>query len=64
MATTYTGRFRINGDAWQTIPGGIVTGNNRVWRQFTFAPITTSRIRVVVTRGLASHSRIVELEAY
>lgn len=52
------------GNAWHTIPGAVVTGNNLVWRQFTFAPIITSQIRVVVTKGLASYSRIVEVEAY
>jgi subtilisin family serine protease/sulfur relay (sulfurtransferase) complex TusBCD TusD component (DsrE family) len=52
------------GNTWRTIPGGVVSGNNLVWRQFTFAPITTSRIRIVVTKALASYSRIVEVEAY
>src|SRR5262249_22175375 len=52
------------GTAWQTVPGGDVTGNTFVWRQFLFAPITTSRIRVNVTNGLASYSRLVEVEAY
>jgi YD repeat-containing protein len=33
-----------NGSSWTTILGGSVTGNNKVWRQFTFSPITTSRI--------------------
>ena len=53
-----------NGSAWQTIPGTVVSGNNLVWRRFTFAPITTPRIRVVVSSALASYSRIVEVEAY
>ena len=52
------------GSAWQTVPGGTVTSNTLVWRQFNFAPITTSRIRVHVTQGLASHSRLTEVEAY
>jgi hypothetical protein len=52
------------GSAWQTVPGGAVTGNAFVWRQFLFAPITTSRIRVNITNGLASYSRLVEVEAY
>jgi subtilisin family serine protease len=52
------------GSAWQVVPGGAVTGNNLVWRQFTFAPVTTSRIRVLVTNGLSAHSRITEVEAY
>ena len=53
-----------NGSGWQTIPGGSVTGNNLVWRQFTFAPVTTPRIRVLVNDALASYSRITEVEAW
>ena len=53
-----------NGAAWVTVPGGNVTGNNRVWRKFTFAPLATNSIRVVVTRALGSWSRITEIEAY
>ena len=53
-----------NGAAWAAVPGGNVTGNDRVWRKFTFAPLTTSSIRVVVTRALGSWSRITEIEAY
>ncbi len=53
-----------NGSSWVTVPGGSVVGNNNVWRKFTFADITTSKIRVLVNNALASRSRIVELEAY
>jgi hypothetical protein len=53
-----------NGASWVTVPGGSVTGNNKVWRKFTFSPITTSMIRVSVNNALAGHSRIVEVEAY
>ncbi|HET9665307.1 MAG TPA: Ig-like domain-containing protein, partial [Desertimonas sp.] len=52
------------GSAWQTVPSGTVTSNTLVWRQFNFAPVTTSRIRVHVTQGLAAHSRLTEVEAY
>jgi subtilisin family serine protease len=52
------------GSAWQVVPGGTVTGNTNVWRTFNFIPITTSRIRVWSTNGLASNSRLVEVEAY
>jgi hypothetical protein len=42
-----------------------VSGNTSVWRAVTFAPITTSRIRVVVTRSAAGlWSRVTEIEAY
>ena len=53
-----------NGSAWVTVPNGSVSGNNQVWRQFTFSPITTSKVRVLVNNALNSRSRIVELEAY
>ena len=53
-----------NGSSWVTVPGGSVTGNNKVWRKFTFAPITTSKIRVWITGVPDSWSRIVEVEAY
>ena len=52
------------GAAWADVPGGNVTGNRNVWRQFTFANITTCKIRVLVNNSLASYSRIVEIEAY
>jgi RHS repeat-associated protein len=53
-----------NGSAWVTIPGGSVSGNNKVWRKFTFAPITTSKIRLWITSVPDSWSRLVELQAW
>ena len=53
-----------NGGAWQTIPGATITGNNLVWRKFTFAPITTAHIRILVTHALESWSRLAEVEAW
>jgi RHS repeat-associated protein len=53
-----------NGSAWTTIPGGNVTGNNKVWRKFAFAPITTSKIRLWITGVPDSWSRLVELQAW
>ncbi|HEV3468914.1 MAG TPA: discoidin domain-containing protein, partial [Pyrinomonadaceae bacterium] len=53
-----------NGSAWQVVPGGSVVGNNKVWRRLSFAPLTTTKIRVVVKKALAGNSRIVEVEAY
>jgi len=52
------------GSTWTDIPGGDVTGNNHVWRQFTFANITTAKIRVLINNALASSSRVTEIEAY
>jgi hypothetical protein len=40
------------------------SGNNLVWRQFTFGQLTTSAIRIWVTGALAGYSRITEVEAY
>jgi hypothetical protein len=53
-----------SGSAWITVPGGSVSGNNLVWRKFTFAAVTTNAIRVNVRAALNSYSRIVEVEAY
>jgi RHS repeat-associated protein len=53
-----------NGSSWVTIPGGSVTGNNKVWRKFTFSPITTSKIRLWITGVPDSWSRLVELQAW
>ena len=52
------------GSTWADVPGGNVTGNNRVWRQFTFASITTDKIRILINNALASYSRVTEIEAY
>lgn len=54
----------FDGSNWVTVPGGSTAGNNKVWRKFSFAPVTTSRIRVMVNNALASYSRITEVEAW
>jgi hypothetical protein len=53
-----------NGTSWLNVPGGSVTGNNLVWRKFTFTPLTTSKIRVLTNAAVDGYSRIVEVEAY
>jgi RHS repeat-associated protein len=53
-----------NGSSWVTIPGGSVTANNKVWRKFTFSPITTSKIRVHITAVPDAWSRVVEIQAF
>ena len=53
-----------NGSSWTTIPGGSVSGNNKVWRKFTFSPITTSKIRVWINQVPDSWSRVVEIQAF
>jgi hypothetical protein len=51
------------GSVWSIVPGGSITANDRVWRQIRFAPIVTSKIRIVVHDGAAGYSRVVEVEA-
>jgi RHS repeat-associated protein len=53
-----------NGSAWTTVTGGSVTGNNKVWRKFTFAAITTSKIRVLTNASVAGFSLLTEVEAW
>ena len=54
-----------DGANWLNVPGGSITGNNKAWVQLLFPPITTSAIRVVVSKGAPDgYSRIVELEAW
>jgi len=54
-----------DGGNWVNVQDGSVTGNNKVWRQFTFPAITTSKIKVVVHGSADSaFSRIVEVEAW
>ena len=53
-----------NGSAWVTVPGGSVSGNNKVWKKISFAAITTTKIRVLVNATVDGWSRIVEVEAW
>jgi RHS repeat-associated protein len=53
-----------NGSGWATVPGGSVTGNNKVWRKFTFTAVTTSKIRVLISATADTYSRLLELEAW
>lgn len=53
-----------NGSTWVTVPGGNVMGNNKVWKQITFAPITTSKIRIWITGSSDGYSRMTEVEAW
>ena len=46
------------------MPNGQVTGNNKVWKQITFAPITTSKIKVTINGTADSYSRLAEIEAW
>jgi subtilisin family serine protease len=53
-----------NGSAWLDVPQGNVTGNNSVWRRFTFTAITTNAIRLLVNSALSGYSRVAEVEAW
>lgn len=53
-----------NGSSWVTVPNGSVTGNNKVWRKFTFSAVTTTKVRVVMNGAVDGVSRITELEAW
>ncbi len=52
------------GSAWVNVPGGSVSGNNKVWRKFTFSPLATTKIRVLAHASADGYSRLVEVEAY
>ncbi|NJC89137.1 MAG: hypothetical protein FIB02_11515, partial [Desulfuromonas sp.] len=53
-----------NGTNWVVVPGGNITGNNKIWNKVTFTPITTSQIRVYVTGNTNGYSMLTEVEAY
>jgi hypothetical protein len=52
------------GATWATVPGGSVSGNDKVRTRLQFAPVNTTGIRVLVDNALAGYSRIVEVEAW
>lgn len=53
-----------DGNNWLPLSGGAVNGNNYVWRKFSFAEITTRKIKVEIHNSLANYSRITEIEVY
>ena len=53
-----------DGSNWVTVPSGSVTGNNKVWRKFTFSALSTSKIRVLTSASVDGYSRLTEVEAY
>ena len=53
-----------HGTGWLTVPNGSVTNNTKVWRRFTFAPVVTDKIRVLINGARSTASTVVELEAY
>ena len=53
-----------DGAAWQVVPGGTVVGNTLVWAKVVFPAVTTSSIRIWVTKTRAGRSRTTEVEVY
>ena len=51
-----------DGSAWQTVT--TVTGNIYVYRQFTYTPFTTTKLRINVTASADGTARLVEVEAW
>ena len=53
-----------DGDSWETLPGGAITGNTLALRAVVLTDdVTTDRIRVLVRNGRNHFSRVVEVEA-
>jgi hypothetical protein len=52
------------GSAWATVPGGLATGNNQLWRKVSFSALTTTGIRLKVNASPDGVARIDELEAW
>jgi hypothetical protein len=53
-----------DGAAWQPVTGGSVVGTNKVWLQFFFATINTSKIKLTSTKTVDGTSRLAEIEAW
>jgi hypothetical protein len=51
-----------DGSKWMDVAS--VTGNDKVWRQFTFKAVTTTKIRVLTNASRDGYSRLVEVEAW
>ena len=45
---------------WVTVPGGSISGNNNIWRKFSFAALTTTKIRVLCNASTDGYSRLTE----
>jgi hypothetical protein len=50
--------------AWSDIPGAAVTGNTLVWVPFTFTPVLSYGVRIIITSALQTWSRVAQLEAW
>jgi RHS repeat-associated protein len=55
----------LDGSTWTDVPGASVTGNNKVWRKFTFSPLTTTKLKLIAQAAVDNgYSRIAEIEAW
>ncbi|MCR8634179.1 discoidin domain-containing protein [Paenibacillus radicis (ex Xue et al. 2023)] len=61
--TDYTVQY-WDGLTWVIVTNGNVTENNNVWKQFTFSPVVTNKIRLTITNAKSNFSRVIELEAW
>ncbi|MEN3334929.1 MAG: hypothetical protein V7641_4294 [Blastocatellia bacterium] len=53
-----------DGSSWQTVTGGSISGNRKVWRKVNFPTVTTDKIRIYITGTIDGLSRLAEVEAY
>ncbi len=53
-----------DGTAWVTVPNGVITGNNNVWRTITFPTLSTTKIRILSTSTVRDFARLIEVEAW
>jgi len=64
FAVQYKSKFGgVGGDGWVDVPGGRVTANNKVLRQFTFSELRTRFIRVLAINTPDGYTRLTEVEA-
>lgn len=56
--------MKWNGSDYEAIPGlAAITGNDKVYREFEFTPVSMSRYRVRITAAAGGYARIVATEA-
>lgn len=57
--------FQIpEGTGWKDVPGASAAGNDKIDWSAKFAPITASKLRLVITAAPSSRARIYEVELY
>lgn len=52
-----------DGSSWRLIPGGEISNNDKVWVQFVFADITTTKIKVLIEGTANGNAPVTEVEA-